>query len=191
MWLTKTEIFQSMNNLKGARCYLAGAIEHDLAGMCSWRNQLKERLHDLGIVWMDPCDKPIAVGRETEETQAEMAKARADGYTAYVEKQMKLIQAIDLRMVDVSDFVVFDYSDSRVTTGTHEELARAASQNKPIVARIEGGKQKAPFWWFAELQPDLFCATWDEVEEYLRFADAIHPDFLHTWSSNRWLLFYT
>jgi hypothetical protein len=157
--------------------------------MCSWRNTLKERLSGLGIVWLDPCDKPISIGRETEETQAEMLKAREDGYVEYVKKQMDIIHAIDRRMVDVSDFLIFNYSAGVVTTGTHQELAWASDQNKPIIARIEGGKKKAPLWWFAELQPDLFCETWDEVDEYLRFANAIHPDFLPTWSNNRWLLF--
>ena len=178
-----------MSNLKGSRCYLAGAIENDLHPLHGWRNELKDRLRDLGIMWMDPCDKPIAIGRETEKTQAEMRKARENGHIDYVKKQMTLIQAIDLRMVDVSDFMVFNYSEAVITTGTHQELARASEQHKPIIARIEGGRKKAPFWWYAELQPDLFCSDWDEVEEYLRSADAIHPDLLHTWSNNRWLLF--
>lgn len=180
-----------MNNLKGSRCYLAGAIENDLSGMCSWRNQLKEKLVRFSITWMDPCDKPIAIGRETEDTQAEMMQARDIGNYEYVVKQMKLIRDIDLRMVDVSDFVIFNYDNAVVTTGTHEELQRATSQNKPVIARIEGGKHRTPYWWFAELQPDLLCSTWDEVEDYLGFVDYLHPDFLHTWSNNRWLLFNT
>lgn len=180
----------SIHNLQGKRCYLAGAIENDTAAMHTWREALKTRLQDLGIVWMDPCNKPIAIGRETSETQQELRKARALGDVEFVQEQMELIRAIDLRMIDVSDFVVVEFDKTKTTYGTHEELCRASQQNKPVIVHLDKGKKEAPFWWFAELDPELFFSTWLGVDKYLRFIDALHPESLHI-GGHRWILFDT
>ena len=65
-----------MNRLANNRCYLAGAMEKDATNGIEWRQALQTALSDLRICWLDPTDKPTAIGRETLETKQELIQAR-------------------------------------------------------------------------------------------------------------------
>ena len=158
-----------MNRLKNTRCYLAGAIEKatDGVGGSSWRQKVKSDLSELHIHWMDPCDKPIACGKETPELQERLRRHRSNGFYYCIREIMLPICRIDLRLVDISDFIIVNIDPNVPTFGTHEEVSRAASQNKPVLVRIEGGKKGAPLWWYERLDPELFFGSWDDLYSYL------------------------
>ena len=44
---------------------------------------------------------------------------------------MKIIRCVDLRMVDISDFLVVNLDPDIPTFGTHEEIANANRQRSP------------------------------------------------------------
>ena len=93
-----------MNRLADNRCYLAGAMEKDATNGIEWRQAIQAALADLHIRWLDPTNKPTAIGRETLETKQELVQARrARDYDA-VRNIMKTIRCVDLRMTDISDF---------------------------------------------------------------------------------------
>ena len=179
-----------MNTLRNATGYLAGAIENDVQGMCSWRDHIKNSLAHIGIRWMDPCQKPTSYGCETKETQAELVRSRAHGNFSFVAKEMELIRAIDLRMIDLSDFVVVSYDPAITTTGTHEEISYAIRQNKPVILWIvRGGMDAVPLWWFAEMRG---CPVLDSVNGVIALLctyDITSKDTLRVMSHNKWLLF--
>ena len=66
-----------MNRLADNRCYLAGAMEKDATNGIEWRQAIQVALADLHIRWLDPTNKPTAIGRETLETKQELVQARA------------------------------------------------------------------------------------------------------------------
>jgi len=178
-----------MNNLAGMRCYLAGAMENTSDNGSKWREQVKQNLSYLGIQWLDPYHKPIEYGRENQGDFAEMKKKRSCGEFVSIRKFMQKIRAVDLRMVDVSDFLIVYLDPDIPTFGTHEEVARAASQNKPVIVMIKGGIQKAPLWWFAMLDWRLFFTSWKAVQEYLETISRIAGAHMASASDGRWLPF--
>ncbi len=174
-----------MNRLTNTRCYLAGAMEKDETNGVEWRQTIQLALRDLGICWLDPTKKPTDIGRETVESKNEMIEAReACDYEA-VHKLMKIIRCVDLRMVDISDFLVVNLDPDIPTFGTHEEIANANRQKKPIIIRIVGGKAKTPLWLLAMLPHQLILSTWEEVHQYLRHID--HDTLIDR--LNRWYFF--
>lgn len=174
-----------MNRLKNTRCYLAGAMEKDPTNGVEWRQAIKTDLAELGVCWLDPTDKPIEIGRETPEMKDELIRARAAKDYDAVTKLMKLIRCIDLRMGDISDFLVVNIHPDVPTFGTHEEIANANRQKKPIIVRVEGGKERTPLWLLAMLPHAMIFGTWQEVHQYLRHI--AHDETIDR--LNRWYFF--
>lgn len=178
-----------MNSLKGARCYLAGAIENTEDNGASWRERIKRNLAHLEIQWLDPLFKPIEYGREEPGDFAEMKEKRSRSTFSGVREFMRKIRAVDLRMVDISDFLIVHLNPTTPTFGTHEEVARAASQNKPVIVMVEGGVQAAPLWWFDMLNDCRFFSSWNQVHSYLIENSTISKTCLANLSDGEWLLF--
>ena len=182
-----------MNRLANTRCYLAGAIEKvmDSDGGVTWRNKVKVDLVGFKIHFLDPTDKPIECGKETPDTWKALNEFRLSGEYGKVRNLMLPICRIDLRMVDISDFLIVNIDPDVPTFGTHEEVGRASSQNKPVLVRVEGGKDCAPLWWYERLDPKLFFSTWEELYDYL--WDVSNVDWgncdIGTWSDYKWLFF--
>ena len=181
-----------MNNLKNARCYLAGAIEKATDGGMAWREQIKDELRDLGIHWLDPTNKPTLFYSECPAMIKELHEARATGHYGIVRAMLEPIRKLDLRMVDICDFVIVYLDPDVPTSGTHEEVARAAFENKPIVAIIKGGLTSAPFWWFSELNPDSFFPSIREACNHIRQLSersVYSENTIESVSDFRWILF--
>ncbi len=178
-----------MNNLLNTRCYLAGAIEKKRDNGFSWRNKVKADLTGMGIFWLDPCDKPIKYAQETPLTFRELKINRVKKEVEIIKDRMKIIRAVDRRLVNISDFLIVDFYPDTPTTGTHEEVCWASEQNKPVIIRIEGGLQKAPLWWYDELNPNLFFGEWKEVYGYLYAIARTDREVLAKSSDNSWLFF--
>ena len=156
-----------MNRLKNTRCYLAGAIEKESYSGSQWREKVKSDLSNLGIHWLDPTKKPTTVGIEDSETALSLRRARNDLNGTLVKSLMKPIRHVDLRMIDISDFVIVRIEPSLPTFGTHEEVDRAINQNKPVLIMVEGGLEVAPFWWFDKVDLTLLFGNWSNLYTYL------------------------
>lgn len=174
-----------MNRLKNHRCYLAGAMEKDATNGVEWRQAIQKALIDLQVCWLDPTHKPTEIGQETLETKEALLQARqAHDYDA-VHNIMKIIRCVDLRMTDISDFLVVNLDPAIPTFGTHEEIANANRQKKPIIVHLIGGKEKTPLWLLAMLPHQLIFATWDDIHRYLRHV--AHDPVIDR--LNRWYFF--
>lgn len=174
-----------MNRLKNMRGYLGGAMEFAEELGIEWRQQIKKDTQDLEVIWLDPTDKPIDIGIEDIENHEIRKKLKRQGYFDEVANTMKVVRCVDLRMVDLADFLIVNIDTSIHTTGTYEEIFLANRQKKPIVIRIKQGKCACPDWLLATIPHQMIFSTWVEVREYL-YHIAHDPIIEHR---KRWYFF--
>ena len=118
----------------------------------------------MKVLWLDPTRKPINIGVEDLENRALRQKAKRAGDFEFVRNQMKQIRPVDLRMVDICDFLVVNIDLDVHATGTYEELYWGNRMKKPCVVRIAQGVEHTPDWLFGTLPFEMIFSTWDEVK---------------------------
>jgi len=136
------------NFLKGARVYLSGPMDfvssRERERQFGWRARIGQYLDTLGVSVFDPWKKPqvrglLEYGREdavtiearhrwTFDESAQGAKVRAE----LAEYFWKTVH-IDLRMVDLSDFVIAYCPTNVYSVGTVHEIIVARQQHKPVL----------------------------------------------------------
>lgn len=173
------------NRLKGMRGYLAGAMDRVKDGGVQWRIDIQEAMSDLEIVWMDPTCKPIEIGVEDMENREKRMMLKGEGRFDEVAVDMKIIRCVDLRMVDLSDFLVINIDISVHQCGTYEEFTTANRQKKPCIVHVEQGKQHTPDWLLGKIPHSMIFSTWFEVRQYLRHI--AHDKVVDT--KRRWYFF--
>ena len=175
-----------MNRLCNTRAYLCGAMDRALDGGEGWRLDIRRNLHHLEISWLDPTNKPIDIGKEDKESRVARDQAKKEGDWDKVTEEMKPIRCVDLRMVDVCDFVVVYIDISVHACGTYEEVFLANRQKKPVLCVIEQGKENTPNWLLAALPHEYFFSTWKEMYDYL---EMIAYDKTFADNKGRWYFF--
>jgi nucleoside 2-deoxyribosyltransferase len=98
---------------------------------------------------------------------------------------MKTIRAVDLRLVDMSDFLIVNLDINTHPCGTLEEIFWANRQKKPIIIHMEQGKNQTPDWLFGTIPHQMFFSTWDEIKQYLVHIDTSENIDTH----KRWYFF--
>jgi hypothetical protein len=136
------------NFLHGARVYLAGPMDfvasREEEKAHGWRTRLKEFLGGLNVTVFDPWEKPeirglFEYGKEDTQTIKMREKwtfePTADGSSARAELAEYFWDTmhIDLRMVDISDFVIAYCPTNIYSVGTVHEIVVARSQHKPVL----------------------------------------------------------
>lgn len=174
-----------MNRLAGMRGYLCGAMDRVDDGGIGWRRRLKHELEDLNVHWLDPTRKPIDIGIEDLENRQLRRDNKHQGDFDSVRREMKIVRCVDLRMVDICDFMPVRIDLDVHACGTYEEITTANRQKKPILAHVVQGKENAPDWLFGMLPHELIFSTEDEVCAYLRHI--AHTPDINT--LNRWYFF--
>ena len=165
-----------MNDLRGMRCYLSGAIEF---GAGDWRQKLRPFLQSRGVSVFDPTDKKVLGFDESLEDVNRRKQLKRDGNYDQVCREMRRIRCIDLRMVDLSDFIIVNLDLDTYTTGTWEEVTLANRQKKPLIFMVQQGKKHAPDWLFGMIDHEMIKDTWLEVRKFLLFGDL----------DSRWVVF--
>jgi nucleoside 2-deoxyribosyltransferase len=174
-----------MNRLYKQRVYLAGAIDRASDRGAEWREVITPFLTDLGLTVFNPLTKPGEIGKEDANTAIIKKKLKSTKQYDELSKVMKLIRGVDLRLVDISDFLIVNLDLDIHPCGTYEEIFLANRQKKPIIIRIVQGKENAPDWLFGTIPHDMMFSSWDEIKMYLKYinsADSIN-------SFNRWYFF--
>lgn len=174
-----------MNRLCGTRAYLAGAMDRVPDGGIVWREKITKVLEPLGVTVLDPCKKPIDVGGESVDDRDFHNKLKQQGKYDDLQKHMKVIRATDLRMVDISDFVILNVDVDIHMCGSYEELTLANRQKKPIIVHIEQGKENAPNWMFGMIPHEFMFGEWSGVISYLRHIN--HDNDIDC--RKRWMFF--
>jgi nucleoside 2-deoxyribosyltransferase len=156
-----------MNRLNNQRVYLAGPMDrvHDRGS--TWRDNITPFLTDMGIKVLNPINKPINIGLEDDKTHSlKKTLKECEKYDA-LSIIMKEIRNIDLRMVDISDFIIANLDLDIHPCGTLEEIFWANRQKKPVLVRMEQGKRHTPDWLFGTIPHQMIFSTWDEIRDYL------------------------
>lgn len=178
-----------MNRLNGLRCYLAGPIDHAEDDGVGWRMEVSAWLKDMGVLIFDPCNKPLVYAKykEIEDEKQKMMELKTTGRFYELTERMKEIVHVDLRMTDVSDFLIV-YIDPNITMfGTIHELLNSLNQRKPTLVVIEGGRQNASNWLFGIMDYNFMFDGFDDLRTFLHQIDngTIGGDL------SRWVFFDT
>lgn len=174
-----------MNRLKNQRVYLAGAMDRVADRGNGWRDQITPFLEDLGVIVFNPIKKPTTIGKEDAETYRYKLKLKAEKNYGELSDLMKVIRAIDLRLVDISDFLIVNLDLDVHPCGTYEEIFLANRSKKPVIVHMEQGKNNAPDWLFGTIPHQMIFSTWEELRSYLQY---IHSD-AEIEHYNRWRFF--
>lgn len=162
-------LMADMQRLKGLRAYLAGPIDNAADDGVTWRIEMTKFLEPLGITVFDPCKKPLAYAKykEVEEEKKKMMQLKETGRYFELTERMKDIVHVDLRMVDVSDFLII-YLDLDVGMfGTIHELLNSLAQRKPTLVVINGGRARAPNWLFGIMDYNFMFDSFEDLQIFL------------------------
>ena len=156
-----------MNRLKNQRVYLAGAMDRVADRGATWRDNITPFLESLGIIVFNPITKPTDIGLEDQATHVLKTKLKSQKRYDELTSVMKPIRAVDLRLVDRSDFLVVNLDLDVHPCGTLEELFWANRLKRPILIHMVQGKQNAPDWLFGTIPHQMIFSNWDELKNYL------------------------
>ena len=174
-----------MNRLKNQRCYLAGAIDRVDDRGKGWRNEITPFLKSIGITIFNPIIKPAELGLEDDDTHAIKQKFKSSKRYDELSSMMKVIRSVDLRLVDISDFLIVNLDLDIHPCGTYEEIFWANRQKKPIIIHMVQGKDHAPDWLFGTIPHQMIYSDWNEIHEYLKYVNSSE----NINSYNRWYFF--
>ena len=174
-----------MNKLRGMRTYLAGAMDRVHDGGTGWRNGLSPILKTMGVTVLNPCDKPADIGIEDIGTRQDIDQLKKRGEYSKIRDSYSVIRTLDLRCVDISDFIIASIDTDIHACGTYEEISVANSQKKPVLIWCQQGKRNAPNWLFFMLPHQHIFGSLDEMLLYLVNLDS-GKDINHY---KRWFFF--
>ena len=160
-----------MNRLKKQRVYLAGAMDRVADRGSTWRDNITPFLTNLGVVVFNPITKPTTIGLEDQDSHAIKTKLKSTKRYDELTEMMKVIRRVDLRLVDISDFLVVNLNLDIHPCGTYEEIFWANRQKKPIIVHMEQGKQHTPDWLFGTIPHQMIFSSWDDIKDYLTHID--------------------
>jgi nucleoside 2-deoxyribosyltransferase len=157
-----------MNRLKNQRVYLAGAMDRVPDRGTAWRDNITPFLQGLEVVVFNPITKPTNVGLEDADTHALKVKLKQRGRYDELSSVMKTIRSVDLRLVDISDFLIVNLDLDIHPCGTYEEIFWANRQKKPIIVHMVQGKSQTPDWLFGTIPHQMIFSSWTDIETYLK-----------------------
>ena len=133
-----------MSRLNGMRTYLAGAMDRVSDGGVGWRRKITPQLRALGVTVLDPCDKPAEVVREDDKTRSNIQAFKIREEYDRIREDYAVIRTLDLRCVDVSDFIIASIDINVHACGTYEEICCKQSEetNFNLVPARQGERPK-------------------------------------------------
>jgi nucleoside 2-deoxyribosyltransferase len=174
-----------MNRLNHQRVYLAGAMDRVPDRGSTWRDNITPFLVNLGITVFNPIKKPCIEGREDNTVHIYKTKLKQENKYDELKKIMKTIRCVDLRLVDISDFLIVNLDIDVHPCGTYEEIFLANRSKKPVIIHMEQGKNNAPDWLFGTIPHEMIFSSWNEIENYLIHINTASKIETH----NRWQFF--
>jgi hypothetical protein len=176
-----------MNRLKNSLCYLCGAMDRVKDGGTGWREYISDRLKEISVGVLNPCDKPTPYAQEDDNFRDRLESLKQSNKFDLVAKEMKPIAAVDLRMVDICHFVVMSVDLDVHMCGSYHESFVAANQKKPVLVMCNQGKENAPNWLFGVLPHSHIFSSWNELLEYVNHINKDEiVDHLNRWRFFDW-----
>lgn len=173
------------NRLKNQRVYLAGAMDRVADRGNGWRDNITPFLENLGITVFNPIKKPTVIGQEDIETHRYKLKLKYEQNYNELSHLMKVIRSVDLRLVDISDFLIVNLDLDTHPCGTYEEIFLANRSKKPVIVHMVQGKQNTPDWLFGTIPHQMIFSSWEQLKEYIGYINN-NSEIEHY---NRWRFF--
>lgn len=173
----------STNILNKTKVYLVGPMQYENGR--GWRAEITPHLRSMGITVFDPYIKPFVDDVEEDEAVRELLKTQMDnGDFDAVADRMKKVRNFDLRLCDLSDFIIAHINPSVASWGSAEELVTNVRAKKPIFLSIQGGKKKTPLWIMGMLPHKYIYDSPADILEMIRSIDSGQKPI----DSERWKL---
>ncbi len=158
---------KKFGKLHGCRVYLSGNIEN-ANDPNIWRDELTVELNKMGIVCLNPLkDTFIGAFKENRKFFEKLKDLMKRGELDKVHNLMKPIVQKDLRMVDISDFSIFNIDVDSPTWGTTHEFIQNGQQRKPAFLIIKD-KSKVPLWYIRYMNPEYIFENTKDLLEYVK-----------------------
>ena len=155
-------------------------------GGVGWRDKMTPLLESKGVVVLNPCDKPVEVGIEDSDTRVNIESLKENDEYSKIKKEYGVIRTLDLRCVDISDFLIASIDIDVHACGTYEEISLANSQKKPVLIWCQQGKRLAPNWLYFMLPHQHIFGSIDDLMQYLDYVDSCKDEIEH---HKRWFFF--
>ena len=149
------------------------------------KQEITPFLESLGIVVFNPITKPTEVGLEDHDTHLVKTKLKQKKRYEELSSMMKVIRSVDLRLVDISDFLIVNLDLDIHPCGTYEEIFWANRQKKPIIIHMVQGKEHTPDWLFGTVPHQMIYSDWNDIYGYLEHINS--SESINTY--NRWYFF--
>ena len=133
----------------------------------TWRDNITPFLTDMGIRVFNPSIKPTDIGLEDQDNHLIKTKLKHNEQYDELTVIMKIIRSVDLRMVDISDFLIVNLDITVHPCGTYEEIFSSNRGKRPILIHIEQGKQNTPDWLFGTIPHQMIFSSWQDLKNYL------------------------
>lgn len=156
-----------LNNLKGMRTYLVGAMDRVPDGGIKWREYITPMLREMNVNVINPCTKPVENVKEDISTRQMIDYYKETGQFDKIRQEYGHIRNADLRCVDISDFIIAHIDMDVHMCGSYEEIVTANRQKKPILVWCKQGKQQAPNWLFFMLPHQHIFSSSEDMILYL------------------------
>ncbi len=150
-----------------------------------WRETITPTLEGMGITVFNPYIKPFIDDCDEDETvRADLKlKMGREEYDA-VAARMKTVRNFDLRLCDLSDFIIAHINPAVASWGSAEEIVTSVRAKKPVFLSIEGGKKACPLWILGMLPHKYIYNNLDEIAAVLKRIDSGEKKI----DSTRWKL---
>ena len=173
--------------LNNHRVYLAGPIDHADDDGVAWRQKLTPYLKKMGLTILDPTDKPVSQCRYNEigDEKLHIHKLKKLKRWDELRTMAKEIVLVDLRMVEVSDFMIAYIDKDIHICGTYDEIFESLRRRKPTLIVHKGGKAEMSMWLRGKMNHNFVFDSFDELYEYLEALHdgTVEPDY------TRWVFF--
>jgi len=172
--------------LKGMKCYLIGPIDRAEDDGVQWRKDLKElcSIKKLGINFLDPTDKPVHIGQEIGEEKQKVKRLMKEEKFQEAKEIVTKIRHYDLRMVDMSNFVIAFIDLNTFMCGSFDEIFTAERQQKPVLILIKQKRTDLPAWLISFIKPE---EVFENVEDLVNYLDSLNKK--EKKMDNRWVKF--
>lgn len=157
-----------MSILNNTRTYLIGHME--FADGQDWRKKATEELSQIGVTTFDPYHKPFLNAAEEGPEERKQLQHWMKVTREYdkVAANMKEIRIFDLRLCDISDFLIAHIIPSVASWGSAEEIYWSNRMKKPIFVSVEGGKERTPLWLMGTIPHKYIYNSVDEIIDMLK-----------------------
>ncbi len=173
--------------LNNHRVYLAGPIDHASDDGVGWREELTPYLEKMGLTILDPTNKPVSQCRYNEIGDEKLHIQKLVNLKRWDELRTmaKEIVLVDLRMVEVSDFMIAYIDKDIHICGTYDEIFESLRRRKPTLIVHKGGKSQMSMWLRGKMNHNFVFDSFDELYAYLEALHdgTVEPDY------TRWVFF--